>query len=112
VRRLKSGIFQHLNPTRGQIHIDDGLHALASVISFFGKSRGVTKGLQNIFTFKIGIVSENLVDAASSAYLADNHANRHAHATNASLTAHHIGLLSNAIQLLHGPPLSLETMWF
>ena len=67
----------------------------------FGPPRGVTQGLENIFAFQVGIIGEDLFNAAARPDLAHNRANGHAHPAYARFSTHHARILSDAIELWH-----------
>jgi hypothetical protein len=60
-------------------------------------------GLHDVLSLKVRIVGRNLLDPAPRTDLSDD-SHRHAHAADAGLAAHDIGIVRNSIELLHGAP--------
>jgi hypothetical protein len=56
-------------------------------LSFFSKPCGVAKCLKDIFSFEIGMVSEHVLNRATSADLSNNHSDCDARAADAGLAA-------------------------
>src|ERR1035441_934714 len=72
-----------------------------SDLAFFSPPGGVAKRLHDVLAFKVRIVGEDFIDCVACTDLAENHADRNTHATDARLSTHHVGLLGNAIQMPH-----------
>jgi hypothetical protein len=57
--------------------------------------------LQNVFTLKVGVIGEDLINADTGSDLSNDHANRDAHAADAGSAAHHLRTLSDAVKIGH-----------
>ena len=79
----------------------DGSRRVVNVTEVMGMEGDVVV-LQDVFTFEIGVVREQLIDRPAGADLGDNHANGHTHASDGRLTAHQAWDVGDAIQWFHG----------
>ena len=61
----------------------------------------VTESFANIRLFDIREIGKQLFDGAAGRQRLDNHADGYAHATDAWLAAHDLGIHRNAVELLH-----------
>jgi len=62
---------------------------------------GETESFANIRLFDIREIGKQLFDGAPCRYRPDDHADGHAHATDAWLAAHNLRIHRNAFELLH-----------
>src|SRR5580692_615450 len=69
--------------------------------AFLRKPCGITQSLKNILTLYVRIIGKKFVDGATRTDLSYYIADRHPHATNASLAAHHVWLLGDVVKLFH-----------
>jgi hypothetical protein len=65
------------------------------------KLGGEGERLANVGLFEVRKVSEQLVHSAPSGQCLDDHSDRHPHASDARLSAHHFRIDCDAPQLLH-----------
>ena len=105
--RLLALNLAHYQAIHGEIPLDDTLAMLDMAEPNEAQVKLVTDGMQNLVGVLgnvcsgLGVISKNFLDAVSGANLANNHADRDPHASDASLASHDVGLLGDAIELRH-----------
>ncbi len=90
-------------PAGREVHVDQEPHPSTGEtdLASLSKARGEGEGFTDILLFEIGKVSQQVLDAAARGNRLDNHANSHAHPSDAWLAAHDFRINGDAPQFLH-----------